>query len=421
MSVSDISTFFDSGALSSAEISPVESWASSNSNSCGTHAKIAALKVASYLTEPVCKVREYFYSFYILNETCKDTIQKVMTVTFLTLGIFAFSLLTPFTAPLGALVRGMVSAFEAKPYIYLERNGKGKVLPEDKKITLVSHNQCYMPAGYCITDGQVIPASDKERMNANLQKIKALNPDIVCLYEVPDICDAEYISSQLPEYPFVIPVAGVRAIGPSSMMYVASKYEIAKDSIEFVPFVKGTELTGRAQYSEKGVLSFDIISQGSNSPIATLISTHLQHSEIPAKPEDDPKHPENSEVKARAAQMTKIVNQIKAKIEQNGTVIFTGDLNQEENELNAFLDSHQIDWLRRDPLVQGKSTWGGDKWCSDLMKKPSSGPLTLDYTLIAGKATAISTRIIGTGYSGLEFRSKATSDHDLLFSAITVN
>ncbi len=111
-------------------------------------AKIAALKIASYLTEPICKVREYFYTFYILNETCKKA-------TLLTMGIFVFSLLTPFTAPIGALVRGLVSTCGAKPYIYLEREGKGKVLPKDKKITLVSHNQCYMPAGYCITDGQV--------------------------------------------------------------------------------------------------------------------------------------------------------------------------------------------------------------------------------------------------------------------------
>jgi hypothetical protein len=119
--------------------------------------------------------------------------------------------------------------------------------------------------------------------------------------------------------------------------------------------------------------------------------------------------------------MNKIAKQIKTKIEQNGTVIFTGDLNQEESELNAFVDQHQIDWLRRDPSVQGIPTWGGDKWCADLMGKPSSGPLTLDYTFIAGKATAISTKIIGTGYSGLAFRPDATSDHDLLFSTITVS
>lgn len=409
-----ISTFPNSKTLTSAATSPFKDWVSSHFSGCGTTAKITALRAASYLTEPICKVREYFYTLYILNETCKNTAQKVTKALFLTLGIFAFSLLTPFTAPVGALLRGMVTTFEAKPYIYLERDGKGKMLPKNKKITLVSHNSCYMPAGYCITDGQVTPPSDKKRMHANIQKMKELNPDIVCLYEVPDICDADYISSQLPEYPFLIPVSGVRAIGPSSMMYIASKYAIAKDSIEFIPFVKGTELTGRAQYSEKGVLSFDITSQGSKDPFATIISTHLQHSEVPANPEDTDK-------KARAAQMNKIAKQIQAKIKQKGAVIFTGDLNQEESELNAFLRHHQIDWLRRDPSVKGKPTWGGDKWCAKLMEKPSSGALVLDYTLIAGRATAISTRVIGTGYSGLEFRPEATSDHDLLFSTITIN
>lgn len=392
-----------------------ESWVSGSANDWGTVSKVRALKIASRLTDPICKVREYFYTFSILNETCQNTAEKVIKSAFLALGMAVFGLLAPFTAPMGGLVRGFTAALEAKPYIYLERkNGIGKVLPEDKTITLVSHNECYMPGGYSITDGGVIPSSDKARMDANLQKIKALNPDIVCLYEVPDICDAEYISSQLQEYPFLIPVAGVRAIGPSSMMYVASKYEIVKDSIEFIPFIKGEELTGRAKNSEKGILSFDIRSRGSKDPIATIFSTHLQHSEIPANPEEE-------ERKSRALQMHKIAKRIEAKIAQDRAVIFTGDLNQEESELNAFFDSYSIGFLRRDPSVQGKSTWGGDTWCADLMGKPASGPLVLDYTFIAGKAAGISTRILETGYSGVEFRADATSDHFLSFSSITVD
>ncbi len=412
MSISEISGA-DSYPLSRGEISSKE-WLSSHFATCGTTAKIAALKLASYLTDPICKVREYYYTFYILNNICKTTVEKVVKAAFLTLGIVVFTIVTPFTAPLGVLVRGLVTSFESKPYIYLEQEGKGKVLPDDKKITLVSHNQCYMPAGYCITDGQVTPSSDKERMQANLKKIKELNPDIVCIYEVADIYDADYLSSQLKEYPFIIPVAGVRAVGASSLMYIASKYEIAQDSIEFVPFEKGTELTGRSQYSEKGYLSFDIRSRGSPVPCATIVSTHLQHSEIPACPEEEDK-------RARAAQMNKIAKQIKAKIDQNRAVIFTGDLNQDESELARFLERHQIDWLRRDPSVQGKTTWGGDKWCAELMGKPSSGPLVLDYAMIAGRSTAISTQIVDNGYSGLEFRPEATSDHNLLFSTITVS
>jgi exonuclease III len=375
--------------------------------------KTAVLTIASYLTEPVCKVREYFYGFYTLNKICQTTAQKAIRIAFLALGIVVSALLTPFTAPIGIVLRGAVAVFASEPYIYWQRAKIGKVLPEDRKITLVSHNQCYMPAGYSITDGQVTPPSDKERMDANIQEIKRLNPDIICLYEVADICDASYLSSELPEYPFIIPVAGVRAIGPSSMMYVASKYEIVEDSIEFTPFVKGTELTGRAQFSEKGVLSFDLRNHGNRKAFASVISTHLQHSEVPAKPED-------SEKLSRVAQMDKIVRQIQKKVQQDKSVIFTGDLNQTEEELDAFLRSRHIDWLRRDKRIHGQPTCGGDEWCARLMGKQPSGPLVLDYTFVAGKTADISTQIFETGYSGLEFRPKARSDHSLLFSTIIV-
>ncbi|HSX04690.1 MAG TPA: endonuclease/exonuclease/phosphatase family protein [Rhabdochlamydiaceae bacterium] len=378
-----------------------------------TNLKIMALKVASYLTEPACKVREYFYSFYILDQTCQTTAQKTMRIGFLTLGITIYALWTPFTAPLGIVLRGVVAAVESKPMIYLENSKVGKILPEDKKITLVSHNECYMPAGYSITDGQVTPPSDKERVDANIREIKKLNPDIVCLYEVADICDASYLTSQLPEYPFIIPVAGVRAIGPSSMMYVASKYEIVENSIEFTPFIKGVEITGRAQFSEKGILSFDLRNHGDQNSFATVFSTHLQHSEIPANPKD-------TDQISRAAQMDKMIGQIQKKVEQNKNIIFTGDLNQSEDELYTFLHEREIDWLRRDEQIRGQQTWDGDEWCANLMNKEASGPQVLDYTFIAGKTAAISTQILGTGYCSQEFRSEARSDHDLLFSTITV-
>jgi endonuclease/exonuclease/phosphatase family metal-dependent hydrolase len=388
-------------------------WTLDRVDKWGTTAKITSLKGASYLTDPICKVREYFYSFYILNETCKTTCQKVTKIVFLSLGIAVCTVVAPFTTPMGAAIRGIVVALESKPYVYVERTGKGKVLPEDKNITLLAHNVCFMPAGYSITNGQVTPPSDKTRKRATVEEINKLNPDILCLYEVPDICDADYLSSQLTKYPFIIPVAGTRVIGPSSMMYVASKYEIVKETIQFSAFVKGTELTGEAAYSEKGYLSFEIKSRGENHPFATVISTHLQHSICPANPEE-------SEKIARTAQMKRIAKHIQTKVNQGQAIIFTGDLNQDEEELNEFLNRHDIDCLRRDPSVKGTSTWGGDAWSSKLLKLPPSGPAVLDYTFIAGKATDISTRIIETGYSGDAFRPKALSDHNPLFSTITV-
>jgi hypothetical protein len=373
-------------------------------NSYGTEVKVAALKAASYLTGPICKVREYYYCLYTLDETCDSTEEKVGKAALLVLGIGVCVLLTPLTAPIGAVIRAIVVALQSKPYIYLEKEGLAKVLPEDRKFTIVSHNQCYMPAGYSISDGQVTPPSDKVRMDANIKKVKKLDPDVICLYEVPDICDADYISSELPDHPFVIPVAGPRAIGPSSMMYVASKYQIVEESIEFIPFVKGVEVTGRAQHSEKGFLSFDLVSHGSKDPFATIISTHLQHSEIPTDP--DP-----VEIESRKRQLNKIARQIDAK--SHHEVVLTGDLNLEEKELNPFFT------LQRDKKVIGKPTWNGDKWCANLMGKAFSDPLVLDYTFIAGKTSTIFTKIKKMkDYSSSQFKPKALSDHNLLFSTI---
>lgn len=379
----------------------------------GTASKIICLKVASVLTDPICKVREYFYCLHTLNETCKRTIEKVARIALLVLGIVLCALLTPVTAPIGAALRGIVASVQSKPFIYIKRPGEGKVLPENLKITFVSHNECYMPGGYSITDGQVTPPSDKGRMDGNLERIKRLNPDLVCLYEVPDICDANYISSRLADYPFIIPVAGVRAVGPSSMMYVASKYEIIEDSIEFVPFIKGEEVTGRAQFSEKGYLSFDIKSRGEKGAFATFFSTHLQHSEIPSSPTAD-------EIRSRSLQLKKIAGAIQQKVDQGLSVFFTGDLNLSESELAPFLQKQQIQWLR-DPSIEGIPTWGGDSWCARLSGgKPPSAPEVLDYAFGAGRVKGLWTEIHKMGFSGLEFRPNAGSDHELLFTTAEV-
>jgi len=370
------------------------------------------LTIASYLNEPVCKVRDYYYTFYILDETYKTATQKVKKFAFLIFGIAIFSFLTPFTAPFAAALRGIVAAFQSKPYLYLKRPSEGSVLPDDKKITLFSHNQCYMPAGYSITDGQVTSPS-KERMDLNIEKILSYNPDIICLFEVEDICDANYLSSKLDGYPFIIPVSGMRAIGPSSMIYVASKYEIVEESIQFVPFIKDVELTGRAKFSEKGFLSFDIKSHGKNKSFATIVCTHLQHSEIPKNPIEDEK-------RSRNAQMIKIINHIKGK---KNPVIFTGDFNLSEIELNEFISKNSDgNLLRRDENIKDEPTWSGDKWCADLMDKEASKAQVLDYTFVVGE-TEIKTNIEKDDsykYDSAKFGPNATSDHRFLYSEITL-
>lgn len=390
-----------------------------------TTAKITALKTASYLTDPICKVREYFYTFYILDEVCESTAQKAIKVTYLILGISVYTLLAPFTAPVGAIIRGTISTFSSKPYLYLKKGPQGKTLPENRIITIASKNACRIKGGFDISDGQVTP--DQKRLDANIEELKKVDPDVGCLFEISDICEADYISSQLPNHPFVIPIAGIRGIGPSSMICIVSKYQIVEESIEFTPFEKGSELTGRSQYSEKGILSFDIKNPKDEAPFATIFSTHLQHSEIPEyskrfveNPEYNPS--EDEDIKARSAQLQKVIskmNKLWKKIPKR-PVIFTGDLNCEETELQKFLTTHQIDYLKRDQKVVGKPTWGGDTWCANLMGKTPSNPLTLDYTFGANIQN-ISTKIMNNDFCGSYFKPSATSDHNLLLSEITIS
>ncbi|MGH2613149.1 MAG: endonuclease/exonuclease/phosphatase family protein [Rhabdochlamydiaceae bacterium] len=383
--------------------------------------KFDALRVASWCNTPVCAVRENIYRLYILNETSHTTAQKLQQVVYLTLGIVVYAVLTPFTAPLGAAIRGVISTYEKNPYVYFATAADGKKLPADKQLSVVSYNLCLMPGGYSITDGQVTPPSDRARVDENIEKLKKLNSDIICLFEVEDACDAAYLSKHLSDYPFIIPVAGVRAIGPSSMMYIASKYKIDPNSITFVPFAKDSELTGRARWSEKGMLSFDLQSENENQPYAHMIISHLQHSEIPSKPELNSSIPGVlSEVEARSIQTGKILKQIQTKVNKGYPVIFTGDLNQGEEELKSALSEYPSLNLQRDAKVQGKSTWGGDTWCATLMNKTSSPPQVLDYTFVAGADTSISTHIIETGYEGSTFKTGALSDHCILHSTISL-
>lgn len=375
----------------------------------GAHRQIQLLKVASYLTEPVCKVREYAYTFYILDHLYQTVVHKVTHVAYLAIGILVSVFLTPMLTPVGIGVRFLVKKIQENPFIYLQKAEKGKQLPPTKQISLASHNVCYMPAGYTITDGQVTPVSDVKRKELNLNALKQVNADINCLFEVPDIRDAEALSAALPEYPFLIPVAGVKAIGPSSMMYVASKYEIDEKSIRFIPFLKGEELTGWSQFSEKGFLSFDLKEAGN----ITVICTHLQHSEIPSKPTEEDRI-------ARAKQMAKILAHIQQKRREGRTVILTGDLNQTEDELEQSLARYgDLPW-QRDPEIVGKPTWGGDAWCARLTSKSPSGPLVLDYTLATGNVKSVQTQIVETGYAGDRFRKEAGSDHYLLHTVCTL-
>ena len=373
--------------------------------------QLAILQLASLLTDPVCKVREHVYLMKLVP--LSNASEKIKKVAYFVLGftIAAYAVIAPIAAPIGALLRKIASLFSSTIYTH-ERGPLAKKVVPERSITLVSYNVCYMPGGYAVSDGGVTPPSfnNRKRIIENNELIHdILRPDIVCLQEVPDIADAKLISSKFSDYPFIIPVAGIKAIGPSSMMYVASKCEIVAHSIQFTPFVKGTEVTGRAVSSEKGFLSFDL-----KDANVSIICTHLQHSEIPAKATP-------LDIASRKLEMLKIAEKIQEKRNEGKIVIFTGDLNQEERELYDTLQEEifQDLQLQRDPLIENIPTWGGDAWCAELEGKEPSPPLVLDYTFAIG-AKKITTALIDVGFKGDKFSFNALSDHKPLYSTVVL-
>ena len=80
-----------------------------------TSFKNFTLQAAALLTEPVCKVREYAYTFSILGPLCSTTRQKVQKAFFLALGIVVYSLLSPLALG-GIVLRQLVAACASEPY-----------------------------------------------------------------------------------------------------------------------------------------------------------------------------------------------------------------------------------------------------------------------------------------------------------------
>ena len=384
-----------------------------------TAAHINLLKAASLFTDPICKVREYFYELYTLSEVCKTTTEKVARAASLCLGVAFFALLAPFATPIGMALRSIVVATQEKPYIYLKSKNVEVKKFVDKKITEFSQNVCGMEAGYHYTDAGLVPfraqieveGNKKSRCDANLDQIRSFDPDVVCLFEVPNIYDACHISSYLKNYARFVPVAGTRILGPPSMIYVASKYEM--ENITFTPFIKGEELTGPSRFSEKGVLSFDLKSE--DKPFATVIATHLQHSAIP-------EHPSLDEKASRRQQMLRVAQVIRERANATLPVIFTGDLNMDEAEaVDVFGDDADLNRLVNDRTVCGQPTWGGDAWCATKLRgEESSKPLRLDYTAVSFPCT-IETKVVNAGFDGAAFDPNARSDHKGLLSTIIVD
>jgi hypothetical protein len=289
------------------------------------------------------------------------------------------------------------------PFNYMEGDCKPKILPPDRSFSLFSWNICGLP-GFAITSGGVLPCD--YRIDAIIEKIVQNDADINCLCEVFDIKSAIYICMNIKQKGYIHFYfnMGPRRLGVSAGLLVASKYNI--QSPEFSPFPQNS-LFGISKYASKGVFAFDLESQGEH--FARIFSTHLQHSE-------EATFPRVEEVEARQTQMRIIIDKIQA-IREKCLVAITGDLNIDDTEYRQ--SSWQALFQKGDQLAL--HTWGGNAFCAQLTGRRVSGPRNLDHTMVLrGTAHSIQTSLVEAGFDPAVFKGSALSDHNGLFSRITL-
>ncbi|MES2121416.1 MAG: endonuclease/exonuclease/phosphatase family protein [Chlamydiota bacterium] len=368
--------------------------------------KAFLFRVASDMTDPVCKVHEFYRKLHLegtLPEEKSSLANKL--VHFVKMTGYAHKAITT-TFPAIAL-RSVASSLGSDPYLsHVSEAASSKTLPQSKTFTLLTWNVCFVAAGYPITDGGVLPWS--ERIDRVIDKIVEKDADVNCLYETFDTKSAFYLSEKLKEkgYTHIYFDIGPQALGASSGIMVASKYAI--ENPEFTPF-PDEALVGRAKYSAKGVFSFDLLSEG--NAFAKVFATHLQHSE-------EPEFPTSEEIEARRHQMNVITDKFQER--EGKGIIVTGDLNLDDAEFQSSEWQHLF--LKGDRFDANSKTWGGDAFCAEMMGKRGSKGLNLDHTMVLKKSVKeIHTYFVETGFDAEVFNPDALSDHAGLYSEITLS
>jgi hypothetical protein len=370
--------------------------------------KATVFRLSSYLTDPVCKAHEFFRRISLVDvlNPSASKIANFWRRFCLTSGMIGCILLSVVSAPVGFALRATAAKLQKTPFIFYQTPIAPKQLGHDRTFSLLSWNICCIGGGYAISDGGVMPWTD--RIDKIADKILEKNADVNCIYETFDLESAFQLRDSLQEegYTHFYYNISDRWKDVTSGIAVASKYKITNP--EFAPFSLDS-LVGRTKSAAKGVFAFDLESRGKS--FARIFATHLQHSELP-------EFPTIEEVDARKAQMQAIVEKVE-KVRDKCLVV-TGDLNLDDLEYQASVWSHRFD---KGTLNYGsEKTWGGDGVCAMLVNKPISNPLNLDHTMIVKEtAQSIDTQLVHVGFDGKVFNPDALSDHAGLFSKIKLH
>jgi len=436
---------------------PYDRWIPGNISDVSAFGKSTLLVTASYLTDPVCKAKEYFIRSLMIDDLpsasprvrdflhsvahlpfcsflTRDEYAKWFEFYYLRVSAVAFAVLTPITAPVGIALRAIIGNMAPEPLHY--RGSLPEKEMEGNRFSHVLRNICGIKAGYDIEEGAQMPLRDdlnypeNDRLNRLIAQIEESDPDVLCLNEVFDINDAHYITNALKHrYAHFVLQCGTRFVGPNSGLFFASKFAVS--DVRFKTFPKEM-LVDNAKQCEKGVLLVDI--KDSRGKIATMAVTHAQHS-------DQVRHGSLEEKRARTEEFKFIMETLAEK----RSVVLTGDINMDDEEMKepgniTFYNRFVKNTTYIDENGKEQFTWGGDKWYVDFGNRISNYSIlpassrrseprnfstgcNLDHTMVSKSEMSVVTKLIedSVPYDPAKISRNSLSDHRGLLSIITVS
>lgn len=307
-------------------------------------------------------------------------------------------------------IQKTLSPYKSQSFIYAKGNGKEKTIPKNRKLTLLSWNICFLEGGISMLFGGVLPW--QKRIDRIVNKIQELDPDILCLQEVfspkASLALVQKLQSQYAHFYYDMgpnPVGfSIKTLGIPGGLLVASKYPLKEAN--FIPYQKGETPSYRAY----GFFSADIYSK--QQKLAHLVTTHLQ----PGSEEEDRNY--------RALQTKAILRTLK---DIKTPTLLCGDFNivkdsQEAQEIFSSYESGScqgLDWT----CCELRDYWWKTKQDTTAFLALPHEKEWLDYFFYlkdsSKKPPNLSTTVLVA--NDLNFPEKALSDHQALFTTITLN
>ncbi|MFZ4099460.1 MAG: endonuclease/exonuclease/phosphatase family protein [Chlamydiia bacterium] len=410
---------------------------------------LSLARLASLCTEPAVMYDQLKTEIKILDRIHPPTADelKLLFKAKMAARIVGYALLAVVLSPIGIVLRAIANRLRPKPFYQTKCQPKpADSIPRlccqrPSRFRLGSWNIAGIRGDSAYSYAGVRPIEDG-RLPKVLAEIQSWKADVVTLSEVFDVRTAERLQAGLFEQGFQSFVFGVGtpwlgSIGTTSGLFVAARQGFSLRDVRFAQY-EGVETVGRAQWTAKGVLSFDVVNRFSERAVH-MVTTHSQFSERPEWPTCE-------EIGARKQQWSCIMREVdewrSTHTDEGAPIVVTGDFNQDPRPGGTASEPFEHlrtesrpsgVWIanrqgviapgaaiprrfegRSDDLPQDASpSWGGDTWCSKVPDGPKtpSAPRQLDHTWIYRGTGNIVSYYRDVGFDGTRWNPETTSDH----------